>query len=261
MHPDEVDAVGALIDNLAFGERGVHDHRLATKTGGWLWVRNHVVRGGGDWVLAIVRDITVERERELSSENARQTAALLRDTAGVTVWRYNADTDEYDLNPDFTRPADAPAGGWKLSGGGVRPAVHRQDAAALHLAWTRSLVTGEANLMDYRERTAGRGWRHVRAAWQGVRPLASGRWEVLGIAQDITALVEARDAAVRGEQAALLVEAKARFLLAAGHEDPHADERGAARHIAPPGRRALGGRAPAAGARGPGVGNRPVGPV
>ena len=98
-------------------------------------------------MLAILRDITVERERELSSENARQTAALLRDTAGVTVWRYDGDTDEYDFNPDFTRSGQrASQAPGKISGEGVadRPFTAR----------TRSLCT----------RRGAAPWRPARPA-------------------------------------------------------------------------------------------------
>ena len=73
--------------------------------------------------------------------------------------------------------------------------------------------------MDYRERTKDRAWRHVRAAWRGVRPLASGRWEVLGIAQDITALVEARATPpCEGRAGPALAAAEAKGTLPRQHE-------------------------------------------
>ncbi len=220
VHPDDVAAARAATDGLVeIGDRAEHDHRLAKKDGGWLWVRHHAVRGADGWLLAILRDITAERERERRRDESRRTGALLRDSAGVTTWRYNPDTDEYDSDPDRSDAAADPAAPRSAPGRAVRPAIHREDAPALHIAWTRSLATGEANVMSFRERTIAGGWRHVRSAWQGVRRLASGRWEVLGISQDVTALVEARDAAVRGEQAALAaVEAKALFLANISHE-------------------------------------------
>jgi PAS domain S-box-containing protein len=220
VHPDDVAAARAAMDGLVeIGDRAEHDHRLAKKDGGWLWVRHHAVRGGDGWLLAILRDITAERERERRRDESRRTGALLRDSAGVTTWRYNPDTDEYDSDPDMSDAAVDSTMPRSSSGRSVRPAIHREDAPVLHIAWTRSLTTGEANVMSFRERTITGGWRHVRSAWQGVRRLASGRWEVLGISQDVTALVEARDAAVRGEQAALAaVEAKALFLANISHE-------------------------------------------
>ncbi len=219
VHPDDVMEAQAEIAVLAFGERAVYQHRLATKAGGWLWVSSHAVRGEGNWVLAILRDITAERAREAESEEARRATELLREAAHVTIWRYNPDTDEYDLNPDFTRPAVRAERDWKMAGGGVRSVVHRRDAPDLQQAWARTIETGEPAIMDYRERTADGGWRHIRAAFQGMRPLASGRWEIVGISEDVTVLVEARDAAMRGERAALAAaEAKTQFLTNVSHE-------------------------------------------
>jgi PAS domain S-box-containing protein len=219
VHPEDLPSAETAVRGLAHSERSVDEHRLLTKTGDWLWVRSHAVRGDEGWVLAIVRDITAERERDLRSSEARRAASMMRSSAGVTIWRYNPDIDEYDLNPDFAKPRSLQTTQWKVGGDGVRPSVHHKDAPALHQAWTQTLATGEANLMEYRERTAGQAWRRVRVAWQGVRRLASGSWEVLGISQDITALADARDAAMRGERAALAaVEAKGRFLANMSHE-------------------------------------------
>ena len=219
VHPDDREGLTAALAVLGEDERCVYDHRLATKAGGWRWVSHHAVRGEQGWLLAILRDITAERERDQHSQEALHAAAMLREAAGVTIWRYNPATDEYDLDPDFTRQQHATRDEWKTSGASVRPVVHRQDAPALHEAWTRSLITGEPRRMNYRERTADGGWRHIHAAWRGVRALPSGQWEMIGIAQDVTALVEARDAAVHGERAALAaVEAEARFLANVSHE-------------------------------------------
>jgi len=219
IHPDDAEAALASVAPLGQDERCVIDYRLATKAGGWRWVSCHAVRGEQDWLLAILRDVTVERARAHHSQQALQAAAMLRETAGVTIWRYDPTTDEYDLDPDFTQRQETTGSEWKRAGASVRPEVHRQDARALHDAWTRSLITGEPQRMNYRERLADGGWRHVQAAWRGVRRLPSGQWEMLGIAQDVTPLVEARDAAVRGERAALAaVEAEARFLANVSHE-------------------------------------------
>jgi PAS domain S-box-containing protein len=219
IHPDDVETATASAPGPLVGDRSVCDYRLATKDGGWMWVRSHAVRGDKGWLLAILRDVTAEREREVRREEARRTAAMLRDAAGVTVWRYNPEADEYDLDPGFTDQSEASEPRQILTGTAMRPAVHREDAPALNAAWMRTLTTGEPCLMSYRERTADKGWRHIRASWQGLRPLASGHWEVLGISQDVTALIIARDAALRGEQAALAaVEAKALFLANISHE-------------------------------------------
>ena len=73
--------------------------------------------------------------------------------------------------------------------------------------WLRqhTLETGEERIVEYRERSGKTGLAaHARGLPRGAHTLASGRWETIGIAQDRHAgLVQARDAARDGEQAAL----------------------------------------------------------
>ncbi len=59
----------------------------------------------------------------------------------------------------------------------------------------------------------------VRSTWSGARQSASGKWEVLGVTQDLTELAEARDAAVAGAEAARqAAETKSQFLANMSHE-------------------------------------------
>ncbi|HLI67395.1 MAG TPA: response regulator [Caulobacteraceae bacterium] len=219
VHPDDRAAAHGAVDGLALAERAVVEHRISTADGRWLWMRNHAVGGDNGWVLMILRDITAERRRDFESQEAQRTAGMLRQSAGVTIWRYNPDTDTYDLNPDFTRPASATDADWTMPGEWVRKTVHWRDVGALDEAWQDTLATGAEHVVEYRERSGKGAWRHMRVAFQGMRQFESGRWETLGIAQDVTDLVKARDAAVAGEQAALTAAAaKSQFLANMSHE-------------------------------------------
>src|SRR5581483_9915719 len=184
LHPEDVAAAHADIAALAEGARSVFTYRIAGKTRGWLWMRHHAQRGEDGWVLMIARDITAEHQREIDNEAARKVAAMVRQTAGVSAWRYDCEADEYEIDPDFTDHAGriAPT---RRPGAVTRANMHPEDAPKVQAAWERSLATGEAAEVDYRSR-AGNGlpWRHYRAAWQGVRKRASGRWDVLGVAED-----------------------------------------------------------------------------
>jgi PAS domain S-box-containing protein len=219
VHPDDMQAARAAVGDLALGERTETEHRLSTRAGGWLWVRSHVVRDEADWTLVIIRDLTAERQRQADAKEARRVSHLLRGSAGVTIWRYDPDLDRYEINPDFNRPAGQAMTDRPVDGGRARRTIHRDDAPGMEAAWARSLETGEAHHHEYRSRAEDGGWRHLRSAWQGVRPGASGRWEILGIAQDVTELVEARDAALRDQQAArAAIDAKSQFLANMSHE-------------------------------------------
>src|SRR6185437_6061556 len=219
LHPDDLDAARAALVGLAHGQSAVVEHRLATVSDGWMWARSHGVGGEDGWVLIICRDITGEKLRELEAQEAMRTTAMLREAAGVSIWRYDPDSDRYDLNPDFTHAAPARDDDWKVAGRQVRATVHVRDVPALHAAWEDTLATGAPHTLQYRERRGPRAWRHVRVAFQGVRQRTSGRWEAIGIAQDVTDLVRARDAALRGEQdAKAAAEAKSLFLANISHE-------------------------------------------
>jgi two-component system, sensor histidine kinase len=219
VHPDDLDGSRAAFDRLTLGERSVVEHRLSTAAGGWLWVRSHAVGGESGWVLIILRDITADRLREDESEKAKRTAGLLRNSAGVTIWRYDPDADHYEWNPDVTRPADADDDDSQAEGESVRNTIHRDDGERLNAAWLDTVATGRVHIQEYRERTPEKVWRHVRTAFQGGRLLASGKWQVIGLTQDVTDLVEARDAARQGEQAALSASAaKSQFLTNMSHE-------------------------------------------
>jgi len=218
-HPEDEQAARNAVAALTLGERTVAEHRLATKAGDWLWVRSHVVLGEEGWILAIIRDLTEERRAEADAREARRVSQMLRNSAGVTVWRFDPDRDHYEVNPDFNRPGGQARAEQRIDASRMRQTVHRQDVAALEASWRRSVETGEPCRHEYRVRAGRDGWRHLRVAWQGVRPRDSGRWEILGIAQDVTELVQARDAALRDQAAArAAIDAKSQFLANMSHE-------------------------------------------
>ena len=219
LHPNDVAPALADLAALPPAARAVFTYRVAGRSRGWIWMRHHAVRAADGWVLMILRDVTVERQRDIDNEEARRIAAMVRQIAGVTAWRYDVEADEYVIDPDFTDHAGrAPLE--RRSGVLTRSEIHPEDGEAVDRIWRRSLATGEPGTLQYRTRRHdGEPWTHLRAAWQGVRRRASGRWDVLGIAEDVTEMAEARDAALQGEKAArAAAEAKSQFLANISHE-------------------------------------------
>jgi PAS domain S-box-containing protein len=216
---EDVAAAMAEIDSLPQGSRAVFTYRIAAKSGALLWLRHHAVRGSDGWVLMILRDITAERQREIDNEQARRVAALVRSTAGVLPWRYDAEDDRYEINPDFTGQGDRSVANVR-SGASQREVIHPDDTWAVAARWHHSLSTGAVGEVEYRVRDAhSQKWRRTRAAWQGVRQRPSGRWDILGVNADITEIAEARDVALRGEEAAKAADqAKSQFLANISHE-------------------------------------------
>jgi signal transduction histidine kinase/CheY-like chemotaxis protein len=215
---EEAAAVSADLDALPFRGRGVITHRIAAKSRGVLWVRCHAVRGADGWVLMILRDITAERQREIDNAQARSVSAMVRHTAGVTPWRYDAEQDRYEIDPDFTEHARHGVADLR-TGDSQRQVIHHDDAQAVAAKWNHTIETGEPGEIEYRMRLGKGQWRRTRTSWQGLRQRASGRWDILGVTADITEIANARDAALKGEQAALAAaEAKSRFLANISHE-------------------------------------------
>jgi PAS domain S-box-containing protein len=195
------------------------EHRLRTKSGEVIWIfsRTQRVREGG--ALIVLKDITEERARKAESENVERSGELLRDAAGIMVWRFDPDSGVYDISANLGRPiGDAEAAALHRPED-VTAIIHRKDVRRVKEAFVRSLETGEFATVDYRHLHTDGRWARCRASWQGIRPGVSGQWRIVGVTQDITELSEARDAAVRSEEVArAAAEAKAQFLANMSHE-------------------------------------------
>jgi signal transduction histidine kinase len=216
---EQSDGILAEVERLPFQGKAVFTHQIAARSRGWLWMRCHAVRGGDGWVLMILRDVTADHQREIDNEQARSVAALVRETAGVRTWRYDAEEDRYEIDPDFTDHVGRGDGNVR-TGESQRQLIHRDDIEAVMAQWWASIATGAPGEAEYRLRYgADPRWRRTRAAWRGLRCRPSGRWDILGVSADITAIAEARDAALSGERAArAATEAKSRFLANISHE-------------------------------------------
>jgi PAS domain S-box-containing protein len=219
LFPEDVTTARADLERLPQGGKGVFTYRVAEKSGGWLWMRHHIAKMGDGAVLMILRDITRERQREMDSEQVTRVAAMVRTTAGVTTFRYDAELDLYEIDPDFTHHLDRSALEVR-TGEAQRAMVHPDDYESAMSVWNRTLATGERAETEYRLKTPKRGrWRRVRGCWQGLRRRACGGWDIIGCTADITEIADARDVALKGEQAAkAATKAKSDFLANISHE-------------------------------------------
>jgi PAS domain S-box-containing protein len=212
-HADDLDT--SAQDRETFEARGEIDvmRRLRVKSGFWLRVAMRVHRTENGQVLAVVHELARANATKFENEQNRRAVELLQETAGVNVWRY--DPDHSPDGPPELAPFSTVAGAESC---GARKSIHPDDEADLTQAWRRTLETGELSAVEYRERR-GEGWAWLRSAWRGVRPAGSHGWQVMGVTQDVTELVAARDAAVRSANAAqAAAEAKSQFVANMSHE-------------------------------------------
>jgi PAS domain S-box-containing protein len=208
-HPDEREALAALVAQVLAEGCGGGEHRCLTARGEWRWHRSRAKRTSDGRTLLALTDITEEREAAAYGEEVTRVAELLGMQAGVFIWRFDAQAGEYDFNPlraplTIARP--------RVPRDLFRMTIHREDLARVDAAWARVLATGEGGEITYRHWGESQSWRRLRTAWLGLAPRPGGQWDVLGITQDITELSEARDAALAA------AEAKTQFLANMSHE-------------------------------------------
>ncbi len=152
----------------------------------------------GERLLATLVDVSGERtllERTKADFAAR--GRLMHD-AEVGIWRYDPQTElfyfpsELSLgHADIDKPVPLEV---------LRQIQHPSDRAtddAIRERLTRTEGMAEAEM---RYRDAAGGWRHLRVLYRSGRKLKSGRYELYGISQNVTALAAARDEATTAAQ-------------------------------------------------------------
>jgi PAS domain S-box-containing protein len=218
---DERDELEATVYR-DIANNGVYEreHAISTKAGGLLRIRSQVKAARGNAYFAVWQDITAAYAREVEREQARRSAELLRSTAGIRIWRYRPDTDQFLMDVDYSEVASEMHASHLQPAHEVQGRIDRDDRLAMMEAWDDTIATGRSHTVAYSMLADDDvSMTRVRTTWSGARRLACGRWEMLGVTQDITELTAARDAALYGEQAAhQAAEAKSQFLANMSHE-------------------------------------------
>jgi signal transduction histidine kinase/AmiR/NasT family two-component response regulator len=187
LHQDILDLVSQAalaVERLADGpvyqlRSGETDH----------WMRLDLHRHDGA-VMAVLVDVSDERHEV---ENLRFAYAMrdqLMDDAGINCWRYDPELEVF-LHRENTQSVAPPL---VIPEETVRRDVHPDDLD--HDAETRKRLVVEGGVSDHQVRYRNRqgpGWSHRRNHVRAGRRMPSGRYELFGLSQDVTALSEARD--------------------------------------------------------------------
>jgi PAS domain S-box-containing protein len=213
IHPDERHLMEDIVRALLERGEALFEHRIMVKSGQWLWVRAKSKLGEDGVALVVLQDISEARRMAEQAARASRTNDLLREEAGIYVWRFDPAANRYVVDDDLAK-AGAPgtSGRRVLTADEMNAEIHPDDQGRVSENFIRTILTGEPRVVEYRHFRAEGGWARLRAAWRGAHQQANGHWEVVGITQDVTQLAEARDTALEA------AEVKAQFLANMSHE-------------------------------------------
>jgi len=213
VHSDDEAIIRGIVADLESVGHAKSEHRLLHREGRIVWVRTRIKRAMDDATIVVLEDVSDEHRRVLDNAEAIRTNELLREAAGIFIWRFDPDTGRYDIDTDLSRTgAKGASGARNISADEMSSEIHPDDQGKMAQAFFHTLATGEPQVVEYRHERAEGGWASLRAAWRGLHQTNSGKWLVLGLTQDVTEVAEARDAALDA------TEAKSQFLANMSHE-------------------------------------------
>jgi len=209
MHPDDGEAVAAAMADLRKNGTCEHDVRLRGADGEYrcFSVFNQWVETG---YISILRDVTAERHASAALEAANQMRQMLAEAAGIGAWTFDPLTRRMTWSSDFTSiigftPEEL------VDIDDLKGHIHPDDLTVFTEVTGAAIRDGVDGTFQHRMRTKDGRWLSLKVTFRTER-LANGLHALHGVSQDITALVDALDAA---EQAN---DAKSKFLANMSHE-------------------------------------------
>ena len=197
IHPDDFDPIFSAYQDLARIGESKLVARMRHRDGRWFWFEGLNRLSDKGEVVGILRDITEERARDEELAAVRRNREMLSEAAGIGTWSYEPHGDKITWSDDILARF-----GWAPDD--IRAPADffaRLDPSELNLvreAFDRGVRTGEGGTVEHRMSTRDGRWLTMRATF---RTEPRGKIHALkGISQDVTELVTARDAAIRGEQ-------------------------------------------------------------
>ena len=198
VHPDDQDAVGALLNPSASDSTGDDFLRLALSDGGWRWFEVRRQGGGEGQIIGAMHDATGSRERTAELNEARHTRSMLSEAAGVGTWSFDPTTGGVDLSDEIlTITGYHPGEIWNRAT--YVTLLHPDEQHKILSAYSRAIHSGQADSLEHRLRARDGRWVTIRSTFRTER-CRDGLFRLKGISQDVTELAEVRDAARQGER-------------------------------------------------------------
>jgi len=210
LHPDDADITVQAADRLRAGLDIEHSARIRHKDGSCRWYRGYTKPLENGQLIAVLRDVTAERERDIELEEARLNSRLLAEAAGIGTWSFDPEAGRHIWSSDFRAMS-----GWSQedleTSEQFHPKIHPDDLDGMLRITGKGIKYGVDGSFQHRMITKNGQWIHVRATFRAL-PLPSGLHMLKGISQNVTPLAEALEAAEAAS------EAKASFLANISHE-------------------------------------------
>jgi PAS domain S-box-containing protein len=172
--------------------------RVRAKDGSWRWLAGRSQLSKGDRFLATLRDVTDERAHAAEIEGLRQARSCVAKAAGVASWRLHPETGAFSF--DYNSSLLSAHTGVRLDTFETLKRLVQPDDLADLVAWRESVTTqgGSGEFVICFVNADGKSL-HYKVSYR-TEPHASGLHTIHGLSQDITAVAEARDQAMRAER-------------------------------------------------------------
>ncbi|MBW8813372.1 MAG: PAS domain S-box protein [Caulobacterales bacterium] len=190
LHEDSRDPVIEMGRSVARDGDVPSRMQLRCKDGRWIWLEGYVRRGPHGEMMGVQRDVTEEYRRAEALKQGGRVQALLSETAGVGLWRFDPRTERLIWSQEWARLL-ADAGIAMSTPAEFAKACHPDDLAMVNARMEAAIQRGEAAAFDYRIRAGDGRWLSLRVHLHG-EPIAEGLHVVHGISQDITEIAHAR---------------------------------------------------------------------
>jgi PAS domain S-box-containing protein len=192
LHPDDVAAVTEAVDEVRTNGHAQRTFRLKSQSGDWRWFEGSSRLGDAGVMAAVLRDVTVERERDVERHRQRAHDALLADKAGMFTWTMDAGENRFRRSEAF--PPHIGHAGQEMALDAMAAFIHPDDQAAAVPVLTRAILHGEPGAYDTRFIDGKGGWTTFKVTFT-TEDTGKGYYLVHGLSQDVSELVNARDAA------------------------------------------------------------------
>jgi signal transduction histidine kinase/ActR/RegA family two-component response regulator len=178
------------LEHNAYGDGAVY--RFSGPKGD-RWLRPRRSRAHAGAVVMLI-DVTSEWAMLGKLVSAVEVRDRLMRDADVGMWRFDPDTKVFSYSEAIGRRNNN-VGRTSSPLEEMVSTMHPDDVEREASLRERIISQGGTGTLHMRRRKPDGGWRHTLVQYCSGRQLPSGRYEVFGLSQNITELVDARDAA------------------------------------------------------------------